>query len=96
MPSDEVKGFGQPHVFARKVSARLGEIQGVEAVALGGSWARGEARPDSDVDLGIYYDPASPPRIEDLRRLAADLDDRHPLDAVTDFGEWGPWINGGG
>jgi predicted nucleotidyltransferase len=27
----------------------------VEAVALGGSWAREEAHPDSDVDLGIYY-----------------------------------------
>lgn len=57
---------------------------------------RGEARPGSDVDLGIYYDPAGPPRVEELRRLASELDDRHPPDAVTDFGGWGPWINGGG
>lgn len=82
--------------FVRGISTRLAGIRGVEAVALGGSWARGEAHPGSDLDLGIYYDPASPPRIEDLRLLAAELDDRHPPEAVTGFGEWGPWINGGG
>ena len=66
------------------------------AVALGGSWARGEARPDSDVDLGIYYEPERPFGLEDLCRLARDLDDRRPDDAVTGLGEWEPWINGGG
>jgi predicted nucleotidyltransferase len=68
----------------------------VAAVALGGSWARGEARPDSDVDLGLYYCPGVPPNIEGLRRLAKELDDRHLPDLVTEIGEWGPWINGGG
>ena len=82
--------------LARRIAGRLGEIEGVVAVALGGSWARGEAHPDSDVDLGIYYRSENPPRITDLRLLARELDDRHPPDAVTDFGEWGPWINGGG
>ncbi len=82
--------------LAERVSARLGELNGVVAVALGGSWARGEARPDSDVDLGIYYEPERPFGLEDLRRLAKELDDRHPTDAVTEFGGWGPWINGGG
>ena len=52
------------------------------AVALGGSWARGEARPDSDVDLGLYYRPDDPPAIEDLRRLARERDEHRPL---TDF-----------
>lgn len=78
------------------IARRLGEVEGVEAVALGGSWAREEANPDSDIDLGIYYRSGNPPQIEDLRLLAQELDDRHPPDAVTDFGEWGPWINGGG
>jgi hypothetical protein len=41
--------------LARRIAARLGEIEGVVAVALGGSWARGEAHPGSDVDLGIRY-----------------------------------------
>jgi predicted nucleotidyltransferase len=81
--------------LAQRIAARLGEIEGVVAVTLGGSWAREEANPDSDVDLGIYYRNAHRPSIEELRRLAQELDDRHPPDAVTDFGEWGPWINGG-
>ena len=78
------------------VAGRLRGIEGVEAVVLGGSWAREEAHPDSDVDLGLYYRPQNPPRITDLRLLAQELDDRHPPEAVTDLGEWGPWINGGG
>jgi predicted nucleotidyltransferase len=82
--------------LSEMVAGRLGGIGGVKAIALGGSWAREEAHPDSDVDLGIYYRPENPPRITDLRLLAQELDDRHPPDAVTDLGEWGPWINGGG
>ena len=82
--------------FAEDIAGRLGEVPGVAAVALGGSWARGEARPDSDVDLGLYYSPGVPPNIEGLRRLAKELDDRHLPDLVTEIREWGPWINGGG
>jgi predicted nucleotidyltransferase len=85
-----------PVELAQQIAGRLGEIEGVVAVALGGSWARGEAHADSDVDLGIYYRPGNPPRVTDLRLLARELDDHHPPDAVTNFGEWGPWINGGG
>ncbi len=81
---------------AEHIAARLGQIEGVVAVALGGSWARGDGRLDSDTDLGIYYHPDQPPSIAALRQLAQELDDRHPTDAVTDFGEWGRWINGGG
>jgi predicted nucleotidyltransferase len=77
------------------VALRVGQIEGVVAVALGGSLARHEAHPDSDVDLGIYYRPEDPPSVEELRRLAEELDDRHPQDAATNLGEWGPWINGG-
>jgi predicted nucleotidyltransferase len=77
------------------VALRLGHIEGVVAVALGGSLARHEAYPDSDVDLGIYYRPDAPPSVKEIRRLAEELDDRHPQDAATHLGEWGPWINGG-
>jgi predicted nucleotidyltransferase len=81
--------------LARRVADRLGAINGVAAVVLGGSWARGSARPDSDVDLGIYYRPFEPPSVPALRRLAQEIDDRHLPELVTDYGEWGPWINGG-
>jgi len=82
--------------LAERVAARIGELEGDAAVALDGSRARGEAGPNSDVDLGVYYEPDRPFEIEDLRRLARELDDRRPDDAMTGFGEWGPWINGGG
>ncbi len=78
------------------VADRLGQIEGVVAVVLGGSWSRGTARADLDIDLGIYYDPGQRPPLAALRALAQELDDRHAADLVTDFGEWGPWINGGG
>ena len=80
---------------AERVAARLGAIPGVVAVALGGSWARGEAQAGSDVDLGLYYRPDHRPALAALNRLAEALDDRRPTAAVTDFGAWGPWIDGG-
>lgn len=81
---------------AQVVAERLGQIDGVVAVVLGGSRARGTASPDSDIDLGIYYDGNQTPSLEALRALAQELDDRHLPDLATDYGEWGPWINGGG
>ena len=81
--------------LAQRIAVRLGEIEGVVAVALGGSWARGEAHPDSDVDLGIYYRDEHRPSIEELHLLARELGYRNPTEPVTDFGGWGPWINGG-
>lgn len=81
---------------AKKVANRLGEVDGVAAVALGGSRARGEAHPDSDIDIGIHYHPEDPPSTDALRLLAKELDDRHLPDLVNDLGDWGPWINGGG
>jgi hypothetical protein len=84
-----------PSPMVAEIAARLIGVPGVVAVALGGSHARGAAAPDSDVDLGLYYDPATPPSRDDLNALARELDDRGPDDAVTRRGEWGPWIDGG-
>ena len=80
--------------LAQDIANRLGEIEGVVAVALGGSWARGVAHPDSDVDLGIYYRDERRPSIEELHRLAQEMGYRNPAEPITDFGGWGPWING--
>lgn len=85
-----------PIVVARHVAERLGEMDGVVAVVLGGSQARGAADERSDIDLGIYYHAASRPAVDGLRALAKELDDRHEDGLVTDYGEWGPWVNGGG
>ncbi len=81
-------------VLAERIAVRLGQVAGVVAVALGGSRARGTATAESDIDLGIYYEPDTPPDLPALRALARELDGR-PNAAVTAPGEWGPWINGG-
>ncbi|XXX74651.1 nucleotidyltransferase domain-containing protein [Sorangium sp. So ce134] len=97
--------------MAARVSARLGAIPGVVAVVLGGSRARGAGHPDSDLDLGIYYEPERPPDLAALRALARELSasgaegavmplardllGADPGDTVTPVGAWGPWINGG-
>lgn len=76
------------------LARRLGEIPGVAAVVLGGSFARGAAGPGSDVDLGLLYSEAAPFAIDRIRALAREVDDGgDPV--VTGFYAWGPWVNGG-
>ena len=82
--------------ICERVAARLAAIEGVWAVALGGSRARGTARDDSDIDLGLYYDPTAPFPIEQLDAAARELDDRHTAGLVTTRGAWGAAVNGGG
>ena len=72
------------------------QVDGVTAIVLGGSRARGTHTSISDVDLGIYYHPDSPLDLKALGKLATQLDDEHRADVITDLGGWGPWINGGG
>jgi predicted nucleotidyltransferase len=84
----------EPLRIAREVAARLAEIPGVVAVALGGSRARG-ADDNSDVDLGIYYRASNPPPVERLRSLAREIHRGDSPAEVTGLGEWGPWVNGG-
>ncbi len=80
---------------AHRLAERLAAIGGVAAVALGGSYARGAAAPDSNIDLGIYYHTVRPPSREALSALAMEVDDTHRPDLVTGVGEWGVWVNGG-
>jgi predicted nucleotidyltransferase len=71
-------------------------ILGVEAVVLGGSRASGTFNPKSDIDIGIYYSEGSLLDLEELNKTATELDDLHRVNLITNIGEWGPWINGGG
>src|SRR5262249_26333886 len=73
---------------------RLATIRGVRAVVLGGSYARERAQAGSDVDLCLLYSEAAPFSIDGIRELAASVNDSAgPV--VTNFYEWGPWVNGG-
>lgn len=82
--------------LAQRVADRLAAVDGITAIALGGSLARGKAHPDSDIDLGIYYNPKQPPSLKVLSQLATELDDSHASELIRAPGEWGAWINGGG
>jgi hypothetical protein len=76
----------------RDVARRVAGVPGVVGVVLGGSRARGEHAPDSDVDLGLYYRrPLDVAALEDLARALAG-----PAARLTQPGEWGPWVDGGG
>jgi predicted nucleotidyltransferase len=72
----------------------LSSLPGIQAIVLGGSYARGMATADSDVDLGLYYSENSPPSIESIKDLAAKYSVMTDC-VVTQFYEWGPWVNGG-
>ena len=76
------------------IVAELSAVDGMAAVVLGGSWAAGRQRPDSDVDLGLCYRADRPLDVEAVREIARRLDDS-PDPVVTDLGIWGPWVNGG-
>ena len=69
-----------------ELAERLAEIPGVVAVALGGSRARGEERPESDWDFGLYYEGKL--RAEDVRALGFPGE-------VVEPGAWGRLVNGG-
>jgi len=82
--------------FIHHVVNHLQTIEGIVAIALGGSRARGNHTPKSDVDLGLYYQPENPPDLLSLNYLASELDDNHRTNLITPIGGWGKWINGGG
>jgi len=73
---------------------QLEGINGISAIVLGGSHARGRAHPQSDLDIGLYYRETSPFAVADVRAVVQSI---HDLTSghVFDFFEWGPWVNGG-
>jgi predicted nucleotidyltransferase len=70
-------------------------VPGIDAIVLGGSRATGTANKDSDIDIGIYYDRTLFD-LSSFKQKGISLDDEHRKKVITDPGEWGPWINGGG
>ncbi|HEY0478239.1 MAG TPA: nucleotidyltransferase domain-containing protein [Kofleriaceae bacterium] len=58
-----------------KLRERLVPVAGLVAVYLFGSVARGEARPSSDVDLGVLYEVTPPATLDGMGfDLAAELE----------------------
>lgn len=74
--------------------ARLKDVKNLSAIVLGGSHASGSQRPDSDIDIGLYYHTHTPLDCKQLRAIATALNDT-PTPTVTNLGGWGRWVNGG-
>ena len=77
-----------------KLVDQLSQIEGVQAIVLGGSYASGAYHEASDLDIGLYYSEERPFSIDDIRRVAEDVSTREAV-TVTGFYEWGAWVNGG-
>ena len=72
----------------------LKPVHGLRAIVLGGSYASDSQRPDSDIDIGLYYYKEQLLDVEHIRTIATQLNDI-PDPVVTDLGGWGTWVNGG-
>ncbi|WP_136605359.1 nucleotidyltransferase domain-containing protein [Paenibacillus dokdonensis] len=83
------------HTISRIVDS-LKPINGVKALVLGGSRARGSHNIHSDIDIGIYYDSGIGLDISGIQQVATIIDDAGRDNLVTPIDGWGPWINGGG
>src|SRR5271170_4901029 len=81
--------------IVERLSEALRPVQGLAALVLGGSRARGVAGAGSDYDLGLYYEAEIPLQIDDIRTAIAPLVDDPTQSTVTAPGGWGRWINGG-
>src|SRR5437764_3084669 len=80
--------------FLQFIVDPLIEVDGLQAIVLAGSWASNTQRPDSDIDLGLYYGEDTPLDIKHVRKIANDLNDfADPV--ATELGGWGTWVNGG-
>lgn len=76
-----------------EIVADLQNVENIEAVVLGGSYATGNATKKSDIDIGIYYSENAPFDIDSIKQIAEKYAIQKPT--VTNFYDWGKWVNGG-
>lgn len=81
--------------FLQELMRRLASVEGLQALVLGGSRARGTAGPHSDYDLGLYYSPQTPLDVAQIRTAVEPLLDNPQDTLITEPDAWGRWINGG-
>jgi predicted nucleotidyltransferase len=78
-----------------KIVEALKNVSNVVSIVLGGSYACGLGRPDSDIDIGIYYREAAPLAVDEIRSIAERISSPGSPPTVTGLYRWGPWVNGG-
>jgi hypothetical protein len=93
--NDGINHLPEPkRTLLAELTGTLSRIPGMAAVVLGGSYASHTQHAASDMDIGLYYHEAQPFAIADIRRAAESIaDGSQPT--VTDFYQWGAWVNGG-
>ncbi len=65
-----------PHeLLLQRLVDHLKPVHGLKAIVLGGSYANGGERPDSDLDIGLYYHENQPLDIVHIRSIASILND---------------------
>lgn len=77
-----------------KILIDLKEIENIQAIVLGGSYATGRVSSNSDLDIGLYYHENNPFSIAEIQKIA----EKHAINqspSVTEFYQLGPWVNGG-
>lgn len=74
--------FGIAAASAAKLSALLDSIPGLRTAWIYGSRARGDARPDSDIDLALDFPDADPNEWARTANLIRDLDVIYMIDVV--------------
>jgi Nucleotidyltransferase domain len=79
----------------QRVVTALAEVEGIAAIVLGGSRARGTAHEGSDYDIGLHFSAARPLDTDRLLLAVETLVDDPSVAKVTPIGAWGPWIVGG-
>jgi len=81
-------------ILLDNITDDLKQIEGVKAIVLGGSYAMNMATESSDLDIGIYYSSNKPFNLDEIK-LIAEKYSNNSQPTVTEFYEWGPWVNGG-
>jgi hypothetical protein len=79
----------------KELISSLSQVKGIKAIALGGSYARGTAKPESDIDLGLYYSDVDLLDISNIKEIVIRTSLPNKPSTVTGLYEWGPWVNGG-
>jgi predicted nucleotidyltransferase len=86
--------LSEKNVLLDAIVSALKNVRGIVAIVLGGSHAAGLANEKSDLDIGLYYSEKSPFDIEKVRSIVSSFSVTG-MPPVSDFYEWGPWVNGG-
>lgn len=77
-----------------QLRVKLSALDFVQGIVIAGSHATQTEGPNSDLDIGIYYDHDKLDH-KALEIITQELDDEHRKNLLAAEGEWGPWVNFG-